>query len=147
LEPEFVPDEPPLLPLPLLVPELDVLSPGVVVCVPPEPTEVRGLDAAVDCAPGLVDSVVEELEAGVPGGSGFSSTSKYRHVCTIISRTAVGIKILVLTAARDHPEGSPTAISLATLGFKAADDFRVVVSITQTIPVPTSVEAFLTGVY
>jgi hypothetical protein len=77
LEPEFVPDEPPLLPLPLLVPEPDVFSPGVVVCVPPEPTEVRGLDAAVDCAPGLVDSVVEELETGVPGGSGVNSTPRY----------------------------------------------------------------------
>jgi hypothetical protein len=70
-----VPDEPPLLPLPLLVSELEVLCPGVV-CVAPEPTEVRGLDAAVDCTPGLVDSVVEELEAGVPGGSGLNSTSK-----------------------------------------------------------------------
>lgn len=57
------------------------------------------------------------------------------------------IKALVLTSARDHPEGSPTAESLATLGFEAADNFRVVIRITQTSPVPTSVEPFLTRGY
>jgi hypothetical protein len=76
-----------------------------IVCVPPEPAEVRGLDAAVGCTPGRVDSVTEELEASVPGGSGLNSTPRYEHVITCDSRTAANIKalVLVLTSAHEHP--------------------------------------------
>jgi hypothetical protein len=104
LESEFVPDEVPLLPspLPLLDPEFGVPGAGVG-CVPPEPAEVRGLDAAVDCTPGRVDGVAEELEAAVPGGSGLNSTPWDAHIDTRIARTAANIKALVLTSSRDHP--------------------------------------------
>jgi hypothetical protein len=83
LESEFVPDEPPLLPspLPLLGEGLGMPGAGVG-CVPPEPAEVRGLDAAVDCTPGRVDGVTEELEAAVPEGSGLNSTPWYAHIDT-----------------------------------------------------------------
>lgn len=122
--PLLVPPLPPPLPLPLslLDVELDESCVGVA-CVPPEPAEVRGSDAAVDCTSGCV---VEELEATVPGGSGLKVTPRYEHVNTWLSRTATEEKHKRISVGHSHRgvgKGSYTGI-LDRIRFEGSSQSR-----------------------